>query len=381
MSRHHDAEPSSLLTDAELDSLLSASDAQLAETLRRTVDQPAGLAAVFEEARDKQASVPLWATRRSVSAMSPGDHGWLAYSSHEERDRVIGHFVREGFETNEKVVYVTDAPAERLPGIGPRHRADVQAYSRTGQLRVLSRRDAYLDRRGAFQPGRMAETIGREVEAAFGEGFRAVRLTTDYSWLLSEPGRPDIGEMLGCEHQVGDAVSSSTMAMSICQIDRHACPPDELVALRHLHEVLVEVNPEFDDGILKIVRTFEPNGLRVEGEFDAVRYAVFAEQLTQVSKDCHSVHLDLSRLAFIDLGGLNLLAQHAAVLPAGELLVLDHLPPDVESVIERVGWHRLPGLARGKEAGDWTDGSHAASTRSSKAASEKKAEHKPGHKQ
>ncbi|MFB4297242.1 MEDS domain-containing protein [Actinomadura sp. NTSP31] len=290
-----------------------------------------------------------WFAKRPVKDIRPGDHSWLAYSGSEERDRVIGPFVREGLETNEKVVYVTDAPAEHLPGLGPRHRVDVHAYSRTGQLRVISRRDACLDRRGGFEPARMLETIGREVDAAFGEGFRAVRLTTDYSWLLSEPGRSDIAEMLGCEHRVGDAVSPSTMAMAICQIDRHACPHDELIALRDTHEVLVEVNPEFDDGILKIVRTFEPNGLRVEGELDAARHQVFAEKLAQVCVARRPVHLDFADLGFIDLGGLNLLAQQATGLPADEALVLDHLPADVENVIEMVGWHRLPGLERGRE--------------------------------
>ncbi|TDD65988.1 MEDS domain-containing protein [Actinomadura rubrisoli] len=292
-----------------------------------------------------------WFAKRPVSAVRPGDHGWLAYSDAEERDQVIGTFVREGLMTNEKVVYVTDSPPERLPGIGPRHRIDTRAYSRTGQLRVISHRDACLDRRGAFAPAMMLDTLGREVDEAFGQGFRAVRLTTDYTWVLSGPGRPDLGQMLGCEHRVGEAVAPSTMAMAICQIDRRACPRAELVALRDTHEVLVEVNPEFDDGILRIVRTFDPNGLRVEGELDAARHAVFAEKLSQVSTERRRVHLDFSRLGFIDLGGLNLLAQHATALHADEALVLDHLPADVESVIEMVGWHRLPGLARGRGRG------------------------------
>src|SRR5690606_31958832 len=127
-------------------------------------------------------------------------------------------------------------------------------------------------------------------------------------------------------HRVGNTVSPSTMAMAICQIDRHACPPDELSALRDTHEVLVEVDPEFDDGVLKIVRTFEPDGLRLEGELDAARHAVFAEKLAQVGSD-RRVHLDLSRLTFIDLGGLHLLARHAVALPADRPLVLDHLAP------------------------------------------------------
>ncbi|XRQ05038.1 MEDS domain-containing protein [Actinomadura welshii] len=288
-----------------------------------------------------------WFAKRPVSEVRPGDHGWLAYSGFDERDRVIGPFLREGLQVNEKVVYVTDAPADRLPGLGPRHGIDVGVYGRTGQLRVLSHRDACLNRRGEFEPAMMLDTIGREVGKAFGEGFRAVRITTDYSWLVNRPEPPDLGRMLGCEHRVGDAVSPSTMAMAICQIHRHACPPDGLAALRDTHEVLVEVNPEYDDGILKIVRTFEPAGLRLVGELDAARHSVFAEKLAQVSTERRRVHLDLSRLSFIDLGGLNLLARHAIGLPAGEPLVLDHLAPDVENVIEMVGWHRLPGLVRG----------------------------------
>ncbi|MEU9838840.1 MEDS domain-containing protein [Actinomadura sp. NPDC048032] len=288
-----------------------------------------------------------WFAERPVSELRPGDHGWLAYSSQEERDHVIGPFVREGLETTEKVVYVTDVPVERLPGLGPGRPIDVDALVRSGQLRVIPPREACLDRRGSFEPARMADTVARELGAAFGQGFRAVRLTTDHSWLLNGPGGPDLGPMLGCEHRVGDTVSPSTMAMAICQVDRRSCPPAALAALRDTHEVLVEVNPEFDDGILKIVRTFEPDGLRVEGELDAARHSVFAEQLRRL-RPGRSVHLDLSRLGFIDLGGLHLLAKHATRLPADAALILDHLSPDVESVIDMVGWHRLPGLARGR---------------------------------
>ncbi|MFA1550633.1 MEDS domain-containing protein [Actinomadura chokoriensis] len=290
-----------------------------------------------------------WFAERAVSAVRPGDHGWLAYNGPEERDRVIGPFVREGLQTEEKVVYVTDLPAERLPGLG--RGIDVDECVRSGRLRVVSRRDSCLDTAGAFAPAKMLDTIEREVGAAFGQGFRAARVTTDYSWLLREPGRADLNRMLGCEHRVDDAVSPSTMAMAICQIDRRACPPDQLIALRDTHEVLVEVNPEFDDGILKIVRTFEPAGLRIEGELDAARHTVVAENLARLVALRGSVHLDLSRLGFIDLGGLNLLARHAIRLPADGSLVLDHLRPNVQSVIETVGWDRLPGLTPGAALG------------------------------
>ncbi|QFG24328.1 STAS domain-containing protein [Actinomadura sp. WMMB 499] len=292
-----------------------------------------------------------WFAKRPVSEVRPGDHGWLAYTGFEERDRVIGPFVREGLATNEKVVYVTDAPADRLPGLGD-GAVDVAAVQRTRQLRVISRRDACLNRGGAFEPAMMLDTIAREVEATFEQGFRAVRLTTDYSWLLNGPGAADLPRVLGCEHRVGDAVSPSTMAMAVCQIDRHACPPEQLAALRDTHEVLVEIDPEYEDNVLRIVRTFEPDGLRIEGELDAARHTAFAEKLAMVSRGPdgrrRGVHLDLSRLRFIDLRGLHLLVRHAVALDGDDALILDGLQPEVENVIEMVGWHRLPGLAPGR---------------------------------
>jgi anti-anti-sigma factor len=137
--------------------------------------------------------------------------------------------------------------------------------------------------------------------------------------------------------------------MAICQVARQACPPGELAALRDTHEVLVEVDPEFDDGILRIVRTFQPHGLRLEGELDAVRHARFSEALDHAARSRREIHLDFERLGFIDLSGLTLLARHATRLGADRPLVLDNLPPATESLIELVGWHRLPGLARGTE--------------------------------
>ncbi|MFI0447208.1 MEDS domain-containing protein [Actinomadura sp. 6N118] len=289
------------------------------------------------------------AARRSVNAIRPGDHAWLAFSGEEERAHIIGDFVYDGLATEEKVVYVTDAPPDRLPGVRPRHGFELCAFADTRQLRVIPRERACLGGRGRFDPDRMLRTLEREVDEAFDQGFRAVRLTTDFSWVINEPGRSDLSQMLGCEHQFGETVSPSTMAMAICQVDKHACPPDELVALRDTHEVLVEVNPEFDDGILRIVRTFEPHGLRVEGELDAARHAVFSEKLSLVTYERRRIHLDFSRLRFIDLGGLHLLTHHATGLPTKDGLVLDHLPHDVENVIRMVGWQRLPGLAPGQK--------------------------------
>ncbi|MFC0037946.1 MEDS domain-containing protein [Actinomadura rayongensis] len=287
-----------------------------------------------------------WYDTRYVDDVRPGDHAWLPYSGAEERDHVVAPFVAGALATNEKIVYVTDAPAARLPGMSA---FDPAAFAATGQLRVLTRAESCLDAAGGFDPDRLGRTIDREVARGFEAGFRAVRFTTDFTWLLAAGA--DLTGLLGCEDRLAHAVSPSTVAMAVCQIDRRRCPPDRLVELGATHEVRVEGNPLFDDGTLRIARSFAPRGLRIEGELDRARHAVFAEHLGRLLAGRRGVHLDCGGLGFLDLGGLNLLVRHALALPRGEALILDDLPANVENVIDMVGWNRLPGLVPGRARG------------------------------
>ncbi|MFC5179804.1 MEDS domain-containing protein [Actinomadura harenae] len=281
--------------------------------------------------------------------MRPGDHGLLGYADTEERDRVVGPFVQAALATEEKVVYITDDPAERLPGL-ERCSLDLAKLKSSRQLRVLSRREACLSRTGVFEPAKLADTLFRERESAFGEGYRAVRMTMDSTWLLTEPGGPDI--VLSCEDRVDQAISPSTMAMGICQIDVHRCGTHQFNALRKSHEVVMRVDAEFDDGILTIRRIYGPFGLQLRGELDASRHSHLSEHLLRAMASREGdIHLNVAGLDFIDIGGLNLLAQHAAELPRGGSLILDHLRPDVENVITMVGWNRLPRLRPGAPMG------------------------------
>ncbi|WP_119728914.1 MEDS domain-containing protein [Thermomonospora amylolytica] len=283
---------------------------------------------------------------RPVGQMRPGDHAWLAFGGGEERERVVGRFVTEGLATEEKVVYVTDADPLDLPGVRWAGGADPDAHVRSGALRVLPRERACLswDR---FDPGRLLDVLGDEVSRTFGEGFRAVRIILDLTWAVAYA--PE--EVAGCEHGLAATVSPSTMAMAICQVDRRLVAADRLAALRDEHEVLVRPDPEFDDGVLRLVRTFDPPGLRLEGELDAARHAVFAERLALAAAGRHRVHLDCARLRFVDPAALNVLVRQAVRLPRGGRLVLDRMPPQLAQMIEAVGWARLPGLVPGRGRG------------------------------
>ncbi len=256
-----------------------------------------------------------WLTHRSVRDLRPGDLAWLAFAGEEEQGHIIGPFIGGGLDGEDTVIYVTDAGPGELPGPAGPARAD---HVESGRLRLIPWRRAAL-RDGHFDSTRTA-------------------------------------------------VAASTMITAICQIDRHNVTEAELDALRGAHEVAVRPNPEFEDPVLRITRTFHPRGLAIAGEIDAARHAVFAEALAaaasgaagvsaasrtsgasaaSVTCEADEIHLDCAELRFMDLGALHLLAGYASDRAGRGLLVLDRVPRHLRTVIELVGWGRLPGVRLG----------------------------------
>ncbi|MFD0899243.1 MEDS domain-containing protein [Actinomadura sediminis] len=337
------------MTDTELDTVLNNAGQQLETGLRQSIDTDAHLSSTLAGVnlkRPRKAFERL--TKRPVSSIRPGDHAWLAFSNKPERDRVIGAFIREAFDTNEKVVYITNGDPGQLAGVLPNYGYNLPVLTRTGQLRFIPREEACLDSRGRFDHDQMTQTLEEQVGEAFDQGYRAVRITTDLTWTLNKSAASDLTRILHSEERFSEKVFATSMAMVICQVDRRRCTQEELAALEDAHEFLVEANPEYDDGVLRITRTFAPPGLRIDGEVDAARLTILNELLKMTNFSDEPVHLDLSRLAFIDLGGLNMLAHHASQLPKHAPLILDDVSPEVMSVIEMIGWHRLPGLLVGR---------------------------------
>jgi ABC-type transporter Mla MlaB component len=104
----------------------------------------------------------------------------------------------------------------------------------------------------------------------------------------------------------------------------------------------------FDDGVLRITRSHAPDGLRLAGELDTARQEPLLTALTSIGGATADAHLDFAEVRFLDLGILSLLVTYALRTSPGRRLVLDNLPPDVAGLIQTLGWHHLPGLARGR---------------------------------
>ncbi|WP_460357875.1 MEDS domain-containing protein [Actinoallomurus acanthiterrae] len=275
--------------------------------------------------------------------MRPGDHGWLPFVTAEHRRQIVGGFVRDGLSRSEKVVCIGEITPERIECIRRSASPRAVRFLEGGRLRLIHRGQV-CGAGGRPDPDLMASTVRREIDRATDEGYRAIRLSIDFSWALRRAFGTRL--LLECEDRFDAVVGTSAMAMAICQIDRGLCSPDQLAVLGGSHQVLVVADPDFDDGILRITRTFVPSGLRIEGDIDRPRHVVFAGALTAATSRAGRVHLDLSGAKFLDLGALTLLVTHTVSLPPGHELALDNLPPHLEAVIDTVGWHRLPGVAR-----------------------------------
>ncbi len=282
--------------------------------------------------------------RRSVRDLLPGDHAWLPFHSDAEQGHVIGSWIQDGLRIRDKVIYVIDAEPWELPGL---YGQDLRDEVRQGLLTLIPIGDACLTA-GMFDHDKMLDTLGDEITKAQEQEFRGIRVTAEMSWAMQQPFgdvRVDL-----CEREIGERVSPSVSVTAICQTDRRNCQPEQLDLLSEHHEVRVIPNPDFDDPVLSITKTYSPLGLHLRGELDGARHRPFAEALNNVAVNGEAVHLDLSELAFMSLGALQEMTDYVRRRGKHSRIVLDHVPDHVQSLITVVGDHRLPGIQLGDQS-------------------------------
>ncbi|HUR08045.1 MAG TPA: STAS domain-containing protein [Nonomuraea sp.] len=97
---------------------------------------------------------------------------------------------------------------------------------------------------------------------------------------------------------------------------------------------------------LRITPLANRAGLWVEGELDHSTLPDLRQALGSMASG-RGFCVDLSGLAFIDVGGLRALVSAAAALHDGggdHVLTLRSAPPQVRRLLELTGWHQTPGL-------------------------------------
>jgi len=185
---------------------------------------------------------------RAISDLQAGDHACCLYESEEEHRALLTPYLRQGLERGEKVVYIVDArTAETVVGYLRDDGVQVEIYLRSGQLSILTVKEAYL-RDGAFSPDGMIALLGDETKRALEEGYTAFRVTGEMTWALQ--GVPGSERLMEYESNLNDFFVDSK-AIGLCQYDRRRFDPAILLGALATHPIAV-VGPEIYDNFYYI---------------------------------------------------------------------------------------------------------------------------------
>jgi hypothetical protein len=132
-----------------------------------------------------------------VNGSTLGEHRHICafFKSMDEEHRVLGSFIKDGFDREEKGLHIVDPELReehlrRLDEAG----IDVQEAMDLGQLEVRPWQEAYL-RDDRFDQDAMLAFIEEELQSGAAAGFRRIRLVAHMEWsLLDKMGVDDLLE-------------------------------------------------------------------------------------------------------------------------------------------------------------------------------------------
>ncbi len=281
-------------------------------------------------------------TAAMVDRLRLGDH--VCWTVDDNRLAATAQLAGAGIEAGHRIVYLTESlqPPALLAGLEslgvPAERAQ-----RSGQLKVLPAERAYLTG-GSFDPDRTLATLGEQIEDADAAGYAGLRLITDMSWVLRDPGGVD--RLTWYEAQT-NRLFMDGRALGVCLYDRRSFPTELLrqVAGAHPATTPVRVDPEWMP-LLRATRTSDRYGLRLFGEADLSNRQALAAMLDAVIAEqpqgAQPMLVDVSGLRFADAATAALLVRAARSAPAG--LHLSGCRGEVALMVDRLGLSAVPGL-------------------------------------
>ena len=174
-----------------------------------------------------------------VQNLGPGDHICCIYESEEDHKRVFTSFVKEGLKKKEKVFYVIEHNSkEYIKGYFLDE--PVERYIENGQFSILTSDEVYL-RDGFFDPERMVSLLRSETEKALKEGYSALRVTGEMTWVLRKlPGSQRLIEY----EIILNKFFPGSKCSAICQYDKKRFPPHLLKDILRTHP-LAFIGTEF----------------------------------------------------------------------------------------------------------------------------------------
>ncbi|NYB52613.1 MAG: PAS domain S-box protein [Methanobacteriaceae archaeon] len=171
-----------------------------------------------------------------IEDLKPGDHLCSLFENDDDHKALLTPYIRFGLEKNEKVLYIVDAHTSEdvLDYLG-NDGFDVDPYLESGQLVILTVNESYM-KGGVFDPDSMISMLSEETEKALKEGYPALRVTGEMSWVLK--GLPGSEHLIEYEAKLNEFFGSSK-ALAICQYDMRLFEPEILLNVLLTHPMVV----------------------------------------------------------------------------------------------------------------------------------------------
>ncbi|AGL13685.1 hypothetical protein L083_0175 [Actinoplanes sp. N902-109] len=235
-----------------------------------------------------------------VDGLAPGDHACLTYTDADERLDLLSAFVDAARARGDRTICYTDdshgldsksvVPVQRLWGGGAAPSAET-----------------------------MVELLAHELRTALRDGHTGLSVTADMCWATRPQANAE--QLLVFESEVGRLFEGGRFT-AICEYDRAGFDPVTLGYAARVHPRTVAATVYHEDPVLRICRQHIPPGVRVAGELDFTRAEALSNALGEAVRLDRDIHLNLSRLAFIDAAAAAVLLRTAAALPGQRRMVV-----------------------------------------------------------
>jgi anti-anti-sigma factor len=267
-----------------------------------------------------------------------GDHICWMVDDEAVRLESLTEGVRTGLREGQRILYCGDDARDVVATMDRRGLRAGEAVA-SGALRTAPIGSSYLDG-GVFDPAAALCFLRREIDDARRAGHEGLRVITDMSWA----SRPVAGiELLPRYEAEANAIFVEGYALGVCAYDPRIFGPPSLSGLACAHAGTIGTDAPFNpDLVLRIRRTCQPFGLRLEGEADVMNQlalsAAIDHLLAGLPDGRTTATVDVSGLRFIDTAAARILVQ-ALDHASGQIRIIGR-PPAVARLLDVRGTGR-----------------------------------------
>ena len=255
------------------------------------------------------------------------------------QEELVAEFVGGGLKRRERVVYFAgDDSRERVLDMLKAGGLATAEPVAQGQLMVIPASEGYLSQ-PQFDPDGMIAVLNASIDDALADGYSGFCATGELP--RGDRDVPAAELLTEYELKVGE-ICAARPTVGLCQYDRALAGRPLVNAMCGLHDHVVR-NPLISENeLLRILPLMDdPQGnsrFRVGGEADLSNSALLMAMLHDGRLGSGDLHLDLGRLRFIDLRGVEALRELTDELRSLQRrLVLHNSPSTLGQIVEVLG--------------------------------------------